>query len=306
MPALISFVHGPSIDRLSPPVSALSDWTKAIDQNVAMHHLGCYFALQQINVFSLSKKGDDMLNNVEKLASESLAWSMMPLQQWAQWSDCSRKTLDQWVTKTVADQDQMLALAKKTAEQTQQALQSALEKAQSDAKAVASQAQAAVADATEQSKAALESAAKQAQEALDSAAQQAQEAVSAAKKNTKAAVEQAAMQAQAAIDEVPDLNTAAAPFVAKPKAVKAPKAAKQTQPETPAEVSSESDDLTRISGVGPALAKKLVAAGYTTFGQIAELSDEQIAELESSVIRFSGRIQRDGWKAQARDLMQGA
>jgi len=244
-----------------------------------------------------------MLNNVEKLASESLAWSMMPLQQWAQWSDCSRKTLDQWVTKTVADQDQMLALAKKTAEQTQQALQSALEKAQSDAKAVASQAQAAVADATEQSKAALESAAKQAQEALDSAAQQAQEAVAAAKKNTKAAVEQAAMQAQAAIDEVPDLNTAAAPFVAKPKA---PKAAKKTQPETVAEVSSESDDLTRISGVGPALAKKLVAAGYTTFGQIAELSDEQIAELESSVIRFSGRIQRDGWKAQARDLMQGA
>lgn len=63
------------------------------------------------------------------------------------------------------------------------------------------------------------------------------------------------------------------------------------------------DDLTRISGVGPALAKKLTEAGYTSFQQIADLTQEQIEELEATVIRFSGRIERDDWKGQARGFV---
>ena len=63
------------------------------------------------------------------------------------------------------------------------------------------------------------------------------------------------------------------------------------------------DDLTRISGVGPKLAKKLNQAGVTRFVQIAELSDEAIAQLERDVVRFNGRIKRDDWQGQARQFI---
>ena len=63
------------------------------------------------------------------------------------------------------------------------------------------------------------------------------------------------------------------------------------------------DDLTRISGVGPKLAKKLNQAGVTRFAQIAELSDEAIAQLERDVVRFNGRIKRDDWQGQARQFI---
>ncbi len=63
------------------------------------------------------------------------------------------------------------------------------------------------------------------------------------------------------------------------------------------------DDLTRISGVGPKLAKKLNQAGVTRFAQIAELSDEAITQLERDVVRFNGRIKRDDWPGQARQFL---
>lgn len=63
------------------------------------------------------------------------------------------------------------------------------------------------------------------------------------------------------------------------------------------------DDLTRISGVGSKLAEKLYQAGVTRFVQIAELSDEAIAQLERDVVRFNGRIKRDDWQGQARQFM---
>lgn len=63
------------------------------------------------------------------------------------------------------------------------------------------------------------------------------------------------------------------------------------------------DDLKLISGVGPGLEKKLKDAGISTFAQIAALSDAEIVELETHVIKFAGRIQRDGWIEQAKALM---
>ncbi len=62
-------------------------------------------------------------------------------------------------------------------------------------------------------------------------------------------------------------------------------------------------DLKQISGIGPGLEKKLKSAGYISLEQIAKLTDEQIAELEKTVIRFSGRIKRDDWMGQARKLL---
>ena len=64
-----------------------------------------------------------------------------------------------------------------------------------------------------------------------------------------------------------------------------------------------SDDLKQISGIGPGIEKKLKENGIVTLGQIAELSDQAIADLEEKVIRFSGRIKREQWVEQARKLI---
>ncbi len=89
-------------------------------------------------------------------------------------------------------------------------------------------------------------------------------------------------------------------------AVTAPKAAtaKAAAPKAkaaPAAASGEGDDLTQLSGVGPALLKKLNAAGITTFAQIAAWTEADVAEFDEK-LSFKGRIEREGWIAQAKEL----
>ncbi len=61
---------------------------------------------------------------------------------------------------------------------------------------------------------------------------------------------------------------------------------------------SGADDLKRLSGVGPALEKKLLAAGVTSFAQIAAWGPDDIAEFDEK-LSFKGRIEREEWVAQA-------
>lgn len=61
---------------------------------------------------------------------------------------------------------------------------------------------------------------------------------------------------------------------AAPRAGKAPKAAKPstaTGPEAAAKAPAGADDLKAIAGIGPAVEKKLNAAGITTYAQLAEV-----------------------------------
>ena len=76
--------------------------------------------------------------------------------------------------------------------------------------------------------------------------------------------------------------------VAAPKAKAAPAAA-------------GADDLKQLSGVGPALEKKLHAAGVTSFAQIAAWTDADVAAMDEQ-LSFKGRIEREGWIAQAKEL----
>ncbi len=64
------------------------------------------------------------------------------------------------------------------------------------------------------------------------------------------------------------------------------------------------DDLKKLSGVGPALEKKLLAAGVTTFAQIAAWTEAEIAEFDEK-LSFKGRIEREGWVEQAKELAKG-
>jgi len=63
------------------------------------------------------------------------------------------------------------------------------------------------------------------------------------------------------------------------------------------------DDLTALKGVGPALAEKLAANGVTSFAQIAAWTEEEISEIDKK-LDFKGRIEREGWVEQAKQLSQ--
>lgn len=88
---------------------------------------------------------------------------------------------------------------------------------------------------------------------------------------------------------------------AAPKKEDAPKAEAQKEAPkkaAPKKAAAGVDDLKRISGVGPALEKKLHDLGITTFAQIAAWSPEDIADFDDK-LSFKGRIERDNWLEQA-------
>ena len=76
-------------------------------------------------------------------------------------------------------------------------------------------------------------------------------------------------------------------------AAKAAPAAKAKAPATAA-----SDDLTQLTGVGPAAAKKLNDAGLTSFAQVAALSADDIAAIDAVKVKPE-------WVEQAKDLAKG-
>ncbi len=93
---------------------------------------------------------------------------------------------------------------------------------------------------------------------------------------------------------------------AAPKKADAPKAeAKKAEPKKEApkkaapKAAAGADDLKKLSGVGPALEKKLHENGVTSFAQIAAWGPEDIADMDDK-LSFKGRIERDGWVEQAK------
>ncbi|MFX0541083.1 50S ribosomal protein L21 [Roseovarius sp. S4756] len=80
------------------------------------------------------------------------------------------------------------------------------------------------------------------------------------------------------------------------------KAEKKAAPQKAA--SKGGDDLKQLSGVGPALEKKLHEAGVTSFVQIAAWTDADVAEMDEK-LSFKGRIEREGWVDQAKELTKG-
>jgi predicted flap endonuclease-1-like 5' DNA nuclease len=66
----------------------------------------------------------------------------------------------------------------------------------------------------------------------------------------------------------------------------------------------EPDDLKLIVGIGPVLERMLHNLGVTTFRQVARWSDRDSAEFDAKLPEFPGRIVRDQWVTQARELHQ--
>ncbi len=65
------------------------------------------------------------------------------------------------------------------------------------------------------------------------------------------------------------------------------------------------NDLTKISGIGPVIQKRLNEIGIYSFQQISELTPEMIDRIAVAIKFFPDRIGRDNWIGQAAALMKG-
>ncbi len=83
---------------------------------------------------------------------------------------------------------------------------------------------------------------------------------------------------------------------AKPAVAAAPKAAKSTDGKT--------DDVSLIGGIGPKIHKALTDMGITTFAQIAAWTPADVEKIEAD-IKQKGRVAREEWIEQAKELMAG-
>ena len=64
------------------------------------------------------------------------------------------------------------------------------------------------------------------------------------------------------------------------------------------------DDLKLIVGIGPMLERMLQQLGVSSYRQIARWSEREIDEFDARLPEFPGRIRRDDWVTQARELHQ--
>ncbi len=87
----------------------------------------------------------------------------------------------------------------------------------------------------------------------------------------------------------------AAPVAEKPAKAKKAKAAPAAE---------GTDDLSEISGIGPVIVGKLNGEGITTFAQIAAWTDADVEAIEEK-LSFKGRVGREDWIAQAKELAKG-
>lgn len=65
---------------------------------------------------------------------------------------------------------------------------------------------------------------------------------------------------------------------------------------------AEKDDLKIIKGIGPFIETKLNALGIFTFEQVANFTPEIEEQVNEAIEFFPGRIKRDNWAGQAREL----
>ncbi|WP_157215044.1 hypothetical protein [Flavisphingomonas formosensis] len=65
------------------------------------------------------------------------------------------------------------------------------------------------------------------------------------------------------------------------------------------------DELTLMKGLGPRAAAILNDLGIIRFEQIANLNEQQIAQVDDRLGTFKGRIARDRWVEQASYLARG-
>ena len=64
------------------------------------------------------------------------------------------------------------------------------------------------------------------------------------------------------------------------------------------------DDMSKLNGVGPQLAQKLNDAGIYHYWQLAAMKPEDAATIDRD-LKLNGRLDREGWVNQAREIVAG-
>ncbi len=96
---------------------------------------------------------------------------------------------------------------------------------------------------------------------------------------------------------------AAEPKKAAPKKEAAPKAVAPKKEAAPKKaVATKADDLKKVEGIGPKIAETLIAAGISTFAELAKAKPAKIAEIIADV---RGNHVTDTWPAQAKLATDG-
>ena len=120
------------------------------------------------------------------------------------------------------------------------------------------------------------------------------------KSGVKAALGAGSVSATAIAAEVAPAPKAKAAKTAAAKPVAAKSIAEKSAALKATETASGAD-LKKLSGVGPALEKKLIAAGVISLEQVAAWTEADVSKIDEE-LSFKGRIDREGWIAQAKDL----
>ncbi len=118
--------------------------------------------------------------------------------------------------------------------------------------------------------------------------------------------------AQVALEEAPVVEEKAAPAATAAKAEKEEELSEEQRTErlsllksVVGEATAETrDDLKKISGVGPVYEEKLNSLGIFTFEQVAKLTPDTIKAIEELTKYFPGKIEREDWMSQAKNLME--
>ena len=117
-------------------------------------------------------------------------------------------------------------------------------------------------------------------------------------KKAKKAKAKAEKVEKAKAEKAPKAKAEKAP---KAKAEKAPKAKAAKLAPTP----SIPDNLELIKGLGPKVNNLLKGLGVTSFAQVANWTDADVADIDAQLGAFAGRITRDNWIDQAQLLAAG-
>lgn len=91
------------------------------------------------------------------------------------------------------------------------------------------------------------------------------------------------------------------PAAKKADAPKAAPKAEAPKKEAP-KAAAANDDLTQLTGVGPAFAKKLNKAGVTGFAQIAAWDAAEIDRLDGEISGLKTKAEKGDWVAEAKKL----
>ncbi len=89
---------------------------------------------------------------------------------------------------------------------------------------------------------------------------------------------------------------------AEPKAKAAVKAEAPVKEAPKKAASKKADDLKKVEGIGPKIAETLIAAGISTFAELAKSTPEKISEIIADV---RGNHVTDTWPAQAKLAAEG-